>query len=206
MAASIPVRLRDEKFPLHIKLQVLIYPVTQGLDFNLPSRIQNRDGPFLTRDMLTYFTAMYTDGNNDNERAYSENQHVPKSFRQEIAKTYMNLEKLPKEFLSGFIQPDFPDGDEQLWNEIKGKMLNPHFSPLTDDNLENLPEAYIFTGNYDPLRDEGWLYAIKLKEAKNNVTVYNAELGFHGVANFIGVLPEADLMFAEITKFVAANL
>src|SRR6218665_855106 len=206
LAAAISLRFRDEKFPLPIKLQVLIYPVVQGLDFNLPSIIQHKDGPFLTRDMMTFFTAMYIDWNLDNEVAYSDNRHVTKSFRQRIAKTYLNLEKLPKEYLSGYVQPDFPDGDEKLWNKLKGKLLNPYYSPLTADNLENLPEAYVFTANYDPLRDEGWLYAIKLKEAKNKVTIYNAEIGFHPIANFVGVLPEADLMFAEITKFVAANL
>jgi len=206
LAATVSLKLRDEKFPIPIKLQVLIYPVTQGLNFNLPSMIQNRDGPLLTRDMMTFFTAMYIDGNHDNEGAYSDNRHVTKSFRQEIAKTYMNLEKLPKEYLSEYVQPDFPDGDEKLWNKIKGKLLNPYYSPLAADNVENLPDAYVFTNKYDPLRDEGWLYAIKLKEAKNKVTMYNAEIGVHAFANFLGVLPEADLMFSEITKFVATNL
>jgi len=206
LAAAVSLRLRDEKFPIRIKLQVLIYPVTQGLDFNLPSMIQHKDGPFLTRDMMTFFTAMYIEGKHDHIDDYSNNRHVTKSFRQSIAKTYMNLEKLPKEFLSGYVKPDFPDGDEKLWNKIKGKLLNPYYSPLAADNLENLPDAYVFTANYDPLRDEGWLYAIKLKEAKNRVTIYNAENGFHPIANFIGILPESDLEFAEITKFVADNL
>ena len=168
--------------------------------------LQNWDGPVLRRAMMPFLTAMYIDGNHDNEDAYSNNRHVTKSFRQKIAKTYMNLEKLPKEFLSGYVQPDFPDGDEKLWNKIKGKFLNPYYSPLTADNLENLPEAYVFTANYDPLRDEGWLYAIKLREAKNKVTIYTAENGFHGVISYVGVLPEAYPMFQEIIKFIADNL
>ena len=103
------------------------------------------------------------------------------------------------------MQPDFPDGDEKLWNKIKGKMLNPYYSPLAADNVENLPDAYVFTANYDPLRDEGWLYAIKLKEAKNKVTIYNAENGFHGIISFLGLYPEAEPMFAEITKFISGQ-
>jgi acetyl esterase/lipase len=206
LAAAVSLSLRDEKFPIRIKLQVLIYPAVQFLDFNLPSMIQNKGGPILTRDMMTFFTAMYIDGNHDHENAYLDNRHVTKSFRQTIAKTYMNVEKLPKEFLSGYVKPDYPDGDEKLWNEVKGKMLNPYNSPLTADNFENLPDAYIFTANYDVLRDEGWLYAIKLKEAKNKVTIYNAEIGFHGIISFIGLFPEAELMFAEIKKFILDNL
>src|SRR6218665_4038200 len=206
LAAAISLRFRDEKFPLPIKLQVLIYPVVQGLDFNLPSMIQHKDVPFLTRDMMTFFTAMYIDGNLDNEGVYSDNRHVTKSFRQRIAKTYLNLEKLPKEYLSGYVHPDFPDGDEKLWNKLKGKLLNPYYSPLAADNVENLPEAYVFTANYDPLPDEGWLYAIRLKEAKNKVTIYNAEIGFRRVISFIGVYPEAEPMFAEIAKFILDKL
>jgi len=206
LAAAVSLRLRDEKFPIRIKLQVLIYPVVQGLDFNLPSMIQNGDGPLLTRAMMIYFTAMYIDGNHDHEDAYLDNRHVTKSFRQRIGKSYMNLEKLPKEFLSGYVQPDYPDGDEKLWNMIKGNMLNPYYSPLTADNLEDLPEAYVFTANYDPLRDEAWLYAIRLKEAKNKVTIYNAENGWHGIIGFIDQYPEAEPMFAKITKFILDNL
>jgi len=206
LAAVVPLRLRDEKFPIRIKLQVLIYPVLQGLDCFLPSMMQTMYGQLLGRYMGPYFKSMYLDGNNDNMNAYYYNRYVPKSFRQTIAKTYLNLEKLPKEFLSGYVQPDYPDGDETLWNKIKGKLLNPYYSPLTADNLEDLPEAYIFTANYDPVRDEAWLYATRLKEAKNKVTIYNAENGFHGVISFIGVYPEVVPMFAEIKKFILDNL
>jgi len=206
LAAAVSLRLRDENFPIRIKLQVLIYPVVQGLDFTLPSMMQNSDGPLLSKAMISFFTAMYIDGNDDNTDAYYYNRHVTKSFRQTIAKTYLNLEKLPKEFLSGHVQPDFPDGDDKLWNDVKTKLLNPYCSPLTAENLENLPNAYVFTANYDPLRDEAWLYAIKLREAKNKVTIYNAEIGFHGVIALIGQYPEAEPMFAEITKFILDNL
>ena len=206
LAAVVSLRLRDEKFPIRIKLQVLIYPVTQCLDFNLPSMLLYRDGPLVNRAIITFFMGMYIDGNEDNTDAYYDNRHVTKSYRQNIAKTFMNLEKLPKEFLSGYVQPDFPVGDDKLWNEIKGKLLHPYCSPLAADNLENLPDAYVFTVTCDPLRDEAWLYAIRLKEAKNKVTIYNAENGFHGVISFIGQFPEAKPMFAEITKFISDNL
>src|SRR6218665_1749171 len=206
LAAAVALRLRDEKFLNRIKLQGLIYPVLQGLDYFLPSMMQNLYGEVLGRHMGFFFKSMYLDDNDDNMSAYCYNRHVPKSFRKTIAKTYLNLEKLPKEYLYGYVQPDYPDGDEKLWNKIKGKLLNPYHSPLTANNLENLPEAYIFTTNYDALRDEGWLYAIRLKEAKNKVTIYNAENGFHGTISLISACPEVEPMFAEITKFILDNL
>lgn len=202
-----PLRLRDERFPIPIKLQLLIYPWTQSLDFDLPSMIRNRDGPMLTRDMMAFFAATYTEGYENHLSDYAANRHVTRSVRERIAKTFLNLEKLPKEFLEGYERPRaYPEGDERLWDEIKDRLLSPYHSPLTADNLENLPEAYVLTANYDPLRDEGYLYALRLREANNKVTLYNAENGFHGMANLLGMLPEVDHVFADLIRFIRERL
>lgn len=44
-------------------------------------------------------------------------------------------------------------------------VLNPHFSPLLMEDLSKLPPAFILTAQYDPLLDEGYEYALKLKKA-----------------------------------------
>ncbi|QCR32119.1 alpha/beta hydrolase [Lysinibacillus sp. SGAir0095] len=42
---------------------------------------------------------------------------------------------------------------------------NPLVSPIREENLTNLPNALIITAEYDPMRDEGELFAEKLKKS-----------------------------------------
>ncbi len=57
---------------------------------------------------------------------------------------------------------------------------DPYFSPLQEKNLENLPATLILTAEFDPLRDEGEVYAKKLKEAGNYAEVHRIPGALHG--------------------------
>ncbi|HEX5652280.1 MAG TPA: alpha/beta hydrolase, partial [Chitinophagaceae bacterium] len=46
-----------------------------------------------------------------------------------------------------------------------GQYNNPEVSPILIEDLKGLPPAVIITAEYDPLRDDGILYAAKLKSA-----------------------------------------
>ena len=46
---------------------------------------------------------------------------------------------------------------------------SPYLSPLLAEDLSDLPPSFIFTAEYDPLKDEGRKYAERLKAAGNDV-------------------------------------
>jgi acetyl esterase len=52
-----------------------------------------------------------------------------------------------------------------------GQYKNPEVSPILTDDLKGLPPAVIINAEFDPLRDDGILYAAKLR--KNGVKVWD---------------------------------
>ncbi|MDE0728447.1 MAG: alpha/beta hydrolase fold domain-containing protein, partial [Alphaproteobacteria bacterium] len=59
-------------------------------------------------------------------------------------------------------------------------------APARATDLSNLPPAYISTMEFDPLRDEGILYAMRLLEAGVSVELHSYAGTFHGSTQFPG--------------------
>ena len=57
---------------------------------------------------------------------------------------------------------------------------NPYARPVIADNHSDLPPAWIHTAQHDPIRDDGEVYADKLRAAGNAVPYRCAELMIHG--------------------------
>ncbi len=63
----------------------------------------------------------------------------------------------------------------------------PYASPLLSGDLSSLPPALIQVGEHDPLRDDGWRYALGLSEAGVPVRITEYAGAPHGFALFPGL-------------------
>jgi acetyl esterase len=81
-------------------------------------------------------------------------------------------------------------------------------SPLLQQNLAQLPPALVLTAGFDPLRDEGLMYAQRLSEAGNQATHICFERQIHGFITMGKVLDEANaavtMCAAEVRRALAA--
>ncbi|MEL6686129.1 MAG: alpha/beta hydrolase [Pseudomonadota bacterium] len=84
--------------------------------------------------------------------------------------------------------------------------MNPRVSPLFEQNLADLPPAYILTCGLDPLREEGKAYADKLRAAGNEVELVFEKAMPHGFLNFAKAFPRANTIPIEAADFVRKHL
>jgi len=79
--------------------------------------------------------------------------------------------------------------------------LSPYASPIFAD-LSNLPPALVITAEYDPLRDEGELYAhlLKTRGVRAVAVRYNGVI--HGFVNFYPILEEGREAISQIAASI----
>ena len=80
--------------------------------------------------------------------------------------------------------------------------LSPMVSPLLATNLKGLPPALIVTAQFDILRDEGEVYAQRLKESGVPVKLIRVNGVIHGFLKMNRILPQADGTFIDIASFI----
>jgi acetyl esterase len=74
---------------------------------------------------------------------------------------------------------------------------NPLTSPLRANDLRDLPPAMVLTAEFDPLRDEGEAYAIRLQEAGVPVTLKRYAGTIHGFFSLGAVLDQGKQAMAD---------
>lgn len=84
--------------------------------------------------------------------------------------------------------------------------LDPRASPLWTVDLAGLPPAVIITAGFDPLRDEGCLYAGRLQRAGVAVTYRCHDSLIHGFVSMTGAIDEARQAIARVTADIREAL
>ncbi|MBN3860988.1 alpha/beta hydrolase [Pseudomonas frederiksbergensis] len=75
--------------------------------------------------------------------------------------------------------------------------------PLLADNFSGLPPALIAVAQFDPLRDDGVLYAERLNTAGVNATLYYGEGLIHGCLRARGQVAEVDRLYEALLGYLA---
>lgn len=75
---------------------------------------------------------------------------------------------------------------------------HPYISPLKACDLSNLPPAFILTGEFDPLRDEGEAYAARLRQAGIPVKTMRYPGMIHGFFQMGGIIDQGNQAIADV--------
>lgn len=190
------------------RLQVLIYPAVQFFDFLVPSYLTpalhifhfGRGGLVLELYMNKSITEDILANNHTSIKQ-------KKQYRQ-----YVDWSFIPNKYRQVYKQPidDQVEGNPELIENAKD-ILNPDVSPLLvdDKELAKLPPTYVLTVDHDRLRDEGFIYAGRLKATGVNVVHHHFENTFHGSLTFLEGPFELEIaheMLGDIVKYLKNNL
>ncbi|XP_046522673.1 LOW QUALITY PROTEIN: arylacetamide deacetylase-like [Equus quagga] len=185
LAAAVAQQLLDDPdVKIKLRTQSLMYPALQSLDMDLPSYRENAHFPPLSRSFGVRILSEYFTTDRSLEKAMLFNQHVPVESSHLFQ--YVNWSSLlPEKFKKGQFYNSPTLGSSQLAKKYPG-FLDVRASPLLADDrkLHRLPLTYIITCQHDVLRDDGFMYASRLRNAGVRVTHNHVEDGFHGILSY----------------------
>ncbi|WP_142687692.1 alpha/beta hydrolase [Chitinophaga polysaccharea] len=79
-------------------------------------------------------------------------------------------------------------------------------APIFNDDLSGMPDTFIITAEYDPLRDEGMAYAEKLRHANVQVTEKLYPKMIHGFVQMGGVIDQGKEAITAIAAYTRYKL
>jgi len=83
---------------------------------------------------------------------------------------------------------------------------DPRVAVLAAEDLGNLPPAYLATAGFDPLRDEGEAYALRMRDAGVRVTLRRHPGLVHTYANLTAICPSAHHAMLEAAAALRTGL
>ncbi|XP_012731199.2 neutral cholesterol ester hydrolase 1 [Fundulus heteroclitus] len=178
----------DESTSVKFSVQALIYPVLQALDFNTPSYVQNRNMPVLPRPLMVQFWLQYLGADTSLQAQLVANNHSAlqhSALTPELRSRLDWTSLLTEKFKKGHAPVVVDGGARGLLKTVPG-FLDARSSPLLagPEVLAKCPRAYILTCEFDVLRDDGLMYARRLRDAGVSVASDYYPDGFHGCLSF----------------------
>jgi arylacetamide deacetylase len=139
-------------------------------------------------------------------KLYCDSNLIPAEYRKEY---YYNNYNIDKQFITNKVSNALLN-DEKIKEAFK-KLISPEISPgfADSEKLIGLPKAYFILSGFDILKDDGLLYAERLRKAGVDVQIKYYENSFHGISQIINkkVGPQVardmlDDLVVEIKKYL----
>ncbi|NWU82601.1 AAAD deacetylase, partial [Onychorhynchus coronatus] len=186
LAAAVAQQLlEDPEVKAKLKAQILLYPALQTLDLDLPSYRDNDDKPLLPKSLMVRFWSEYFTSDPSLREAMASNRHVPAESGHLFQ--FVNWSQLlPAGMREGHAYTGPAYGSAALARRYPG-LLDPRAAPLlaSEARLRRLPRTYLLTCEHDVLRDDGVMYAQRLRAAGVSVTHRHARDAFHAALMFL---------------------
>uniref|UniRef100_A0A8D2LM42 Alpha/beta hydrolase fold-3 domain-containing protein n=1 Tax=Varanus komodoensis TaxID=61221 RepID=A0A8D2LM42_VARKO len=181
LAASVCQMISQRNDIPRLRAQVLIYPFLQSVNYSLPSYRQNAHVPPLTQRHTVKFALQYLQKNVSLEQAILDGAHVPREIKMKY-RNLINPDNIPKEFKVRKVKAPKPRPSFGEIRDIIEQLCGPLLSPLLveDESIQQLPETFLLTCQYDVLRDDAILYKKRLEDNGVAVSWCHLEDGFHG--------------------------
>ncbi|XP_072111046.1 arylacetamide deacetylase-like isoform X1 [Mobula birostris] len=187
LAAAVTQQIKEEPgVEVEIKIQALVYPALQTIDFNTPSYQQNENMPILPKNLMVRFWSEYFSRDKSLLEAMVANAHTGLEARDLSSLVNWSV-LLPEKFRKEYKYMLPTRGNEGTSHTKVPGVFDPRAAPLLakDKELRALPRALIMTCEFDVLRDDGTMYATRLQRAGVQVALEHFEDCFHGVLMFI---------------------
>ncbi|XP_072321181.1 neutral cholesterol ester hydrolase 1-like [Eucyclogobius newberryi] len=206
LAAAVAQEIsQDSSVTVKFSVQALIYPALQALDFSTPSALQNHNVPVLYRSSLVQFWMQYLGVELSLREPFSSNQHS--SLQQPLLTPELRARfdwtlLLPPERRKNHRPVVADQGLEGILETVLA-LLDVRASPLLarSEVLSKCPKAYILTCEFDVLRDDGLMYARRLRDAGVQVTSAHYEC-FHGCFSLLFWPVEFDVGKTALANYI----
>lgn len=98
---------------------------------------------------------------------YDHSENSPYPSVQENGYDYIMTSKRIQDYMDLYV----PNEEDRI---------NPYVAPILTEDLSNQPKTLIITAEFDPLRDEGEAYGVRLRQFGNDVSIHRLKNALHG--------------------------